>query len=93
MRGNRGPHDLTDADKTNLKLLWIACGTGRRPHRTQSRAVSALKQQACRSPGRDSRDAHLDGLRDNLVHFLPLLFNQLNRAFFSPAKWQRKAKA
>jgi enterochelin esterase family protein len=67
----------TNAQKANLRLLWMACGVDDALFKPNQTVIAALKDQglpvtAIETPGHHQWPVW----RDNLIHFAPLLFQK-----------------
>lgn len=72
------PTDFAGPDpKTPLSLLWIACGTSDGLFKPNQKLIANLKTLGYPVAAIDTPGAHTWLVwRDNLIHFLPLLFQQ-----------------
>ena len=72
------PTDFAAPDPHNsLNLLWIACGTADSLYQPNQKLIATLKSQGYPVTAISTPGAHTWLVwRDNLVHFLPLLFSQ-----------------
>jgi len=71
------PTDFSAPDaKSPLRLLWIACGTSDGLFQPNQKLIAALKAQGYPVTAIATAGAHTWIVwRDNLIHFLPLLFH------------------
>jgi enterochelin esterase family protein len=69
------PIPALDPKTANLRLLWIACGTGDGLFPANQKLEGYLKSQGLPVVAIETPGAHVAEVwRDNLIHFAPLLF-------------------